>query len=86
MGILIGLIVLGLNSVGCETKPDLKSPDGRPCIITFLTQPQATAIRGLVHKDVRWGDAIVTPDCLKEHALDLLNETYELTSEPISKP
>ena len=65
---------------GCATKPLPSSHDGRACFVAVLDSETAMLLRAQSHTmNVKAGDWIITPECVKQHGTDLVNETYRMT-------
>ena len=65
---------------GCAQKPLPSSPDGRACFVAMLDSETAMLLRAQSHAmNVKSGDWVITPECVKQHGTDLVNETYRMT-------
>ena len=64
----------------CAQKPLPSSPDGRACFVAVLDSETAMLLRAQSHTmNVKGGDWVITPECLKQIGVDLVNETYRMT-------
>ena len=74
-----GPITLSCIFAGCGTKP-APSVEGRLCWVAVLDSETAMLLRAQSHKlEVKAGDWVITPECLKQIGVDMVNETYRMT-------
>lgn len=80
MAMWLGLTAATFGLEGCATKPLPSSPDGRACFVAMLDSETAMLLRAQSHvMNVKAGDWVITPECVKQHGTDLVNETYRMT-------
>ena len=76
----IGLTAVTFVCAGCAPKPLPSSPNERACFVAVLDSETAMLLRAQSHTmNVKGGDWIITPECVKQQGTDLANETYRMT-------